>query len=531
MTENNYEIVDLFISCEGLINLDLLTVTDALVEVYQSTTSRANPWKLLGRTECIDNDLNPKFATSFPLEYQLDQNMKLMFKVYNMNDNNLTIRLADFIGDITMSIHEIAGAAGQSLKRPISLPKNRSKSRGVLNATIEARARSNEWLKMRFTGEDLEDVTPCFLCSLNPFFALSRVMENGVLQRVHTSNVLKGRNPAWPAFWISRTKLCNNDPQRPLVLEVFHYNTNGNHIRLGEYGFTITDITEHGLKHFSIVDSMKTKKDGSYKNSGVLNLSELEIEIRHTFIDYLKGGLDINLVCAVDFTASNGEPQLVNSLHHVRSAEDPNRFNEYQKALQAVGEILLYYDTDKLVPMYGFGARLNGSVQHCFALNGDNNAPEVYQLDGMLKTYHRSLTMASLSGPTLFGSVYHAVLRARECLEEGNLGYIVLLIITDGEIHDMRESINQIVAGSFLPLSIVIVGVGNADFGNMDTLDADDVPLVDKNGVKMQRDIVQFVPFRECNSSIQNLRKEVLEEIPGQVEDYYRMKGIKPRFA
>jgi len=31
--------------------------------------------------------------------------------------------------------------------------------------------------------------------------------------------------------------------------------------------------------------------------------------------------------------------------------------NEYQQAMWAVGDILLNYDDDKLVPMYGFGAK------------------------------------------------------------------------------------------------------------------------------------------------------------------------------
>ena len=46
--------------------------------------------------------------------------------------------------------------------------------------------------------------------------------------------------------------------------------------------------------------------------------------------------------------------------------------------------------------------------------------------------------------------------------------YLVMLIITDGEIHDMQQSIQQIVNASRLPLSILIVGVGNDDFHNME---------------------------------------------------------------
>jgi vacuolar-type H+-ATPase subunit F/Vma7 len=51
------------------------------------------------------------------------------------------------------------------------------------------------------------------------------------------------------------------------------------------------------------------------------------------------------------------------------------------------------------------------------------------------------------------------------------------LIITDGIINDMKETIDEIVKGSILPLSIIIVGVGSADFKAMDTLDADKEPL------------------------------------------------------
>ena len=42
---------------------------------------------------------------------------------------------------------------------------------------------------------------------------------------------------------------------------------------------------------------------------------------------------------------------------------------------------------------------------------------------------------------------------------------------------DMQKTIDEIVAASKLPLSIVIVGVGKADFDAMETLDADEEPL------------------------------------------------------
>ena len=55
----------------------------------------------------------------------------------------------------------------------------------------------------------------------------------------------------------------------------------------------------------------------------------------------------------------------------------------------------------------------------------------------------------------------------------------------------MPQTTDQIVYGSELPLSIIIVGVGNADFGSMDVLDADDEPLYSNRYKKrMAADIV-----------------------------------------
>lgn len=58
-------------------------------------------------------------------------------------------------------------------------------------------------------------------------------------------------------------------------------------------------------------------------------------------------------------------------------------------------------------------------------------------------------------------------------------------------------------------MSIIIVGVGNADFSNMRKLDGDE-GLYNSKGQKAARDIVQFVPFRDMNNNPQRLAAELL---------------------
>lgn len=60
--------------------------------------------------------------------------------------------------------------------------------------------------------------------------------------------------------------------------------------------------------------------------------------------------------------------------------------------------------------------------------------------------------------------------------------YHCLLILTDGDIHDMQETTDLIVELSRFPVSIIIVGVGNEDFEKMRFLDSDDKILRNKKG-------------------------------------------------
>ena len=73
----------------------------------------------------------------------------------------------------------------------------------------------------------------------------------------------------------------------------------------------------------------------------------------------------------------------------------------------------------------------------------------------------------------------------------------------------MDPTINLLVNNCDLPLSIIIVGIGNAQFNNMVKLDGDN-GLINSQGRKAQRDIVQFVPFRDVEFNTDRLAQELL---------------------
>ena len=204
--------------------------------------------------------------------------------------------------------------------------------------------------------------------------------------------------------------------------------------------------------------------------------------------------------------------------------------NQYEAALMTVGGILMNYDSDQLIPSFGFGGipqyTQTNQVSHWFHLNG-SESPECMGLQGLMEAYKFSLANVKLYGPTFFSPW----LQVFNQFVNENLHtalYHILLILTDGEIHDMADTKSLIVAASRLPVSIIIVGVGNEEFKEMIELDSDNKILKDESGNAAIRDIVQFVKYNEvAQQGYQALSEEVLREVPEQVTQFLMKNGIK----
>jgi hypothetical protein len=78
---------------------------------------------------------------------------------------------------------------------------------------------------------------------------------------------------------------------------------------------------------------------------------------------------------------------------------------------------------------------------------------------------------------------------------------------------DMANTKAEIVKLSKMPVSIIIIGVGDADFSSMSELDGDGGRLKDNSGQECARDIVQFVAYKEAIKK-GDLAQQVLAEVP-----------------
>lgn len=470
----------------------------------------------LGVTDDIINEentlLTSTFQTSFFFDYYFEKEQSFKFNIFK-DDQRMTE---------TVTVGKIMGS--RKLRLEILLP-NLSKQciEDKVALIIEANKKeSNTTVNVNFNLSTLFN-THRIMNQFPMFYIISRRNNDGNWKKVYKSNEFI----IIPAKLTILNRLLFN--KNALIADkttTFHQEMQiefVNPVNMNSIGICSLDF-------FSLKDSLTEKNEITIRDPRGDSIGILYIlyqEEMMTFVDYLKYGMDINLVVAIDYTASNGNPNDATSLHYV-FGDSPN---DYEKAIVSCGNIVANYDRRNMFPVYGFGGIPYGmnQVQHCFSINGQADS-RISGMSNIASAYRQSLLLTKLSGPTFFYQVIKKVIDTIKAEQNENENkYYVLLLLTDGIINDMNETCDIIVEASTYPLSIIIIGIGNADFTLMDTLDGDDNLLTNSKGEVRKRDLVQFVRFNDFkNSCVQNastLAAAVLEEIPKQVDDYYKLTG------
>ncbi|CAM9640078.1 unnamed protein product [Scytosiphon promiscuus] len=517
--------VEFHVSCKGLKKADVLSKSDpfAVVSIGHAKKDGKIKYKEIGRTETIGNTSDPEFTKQFILEYSFNEIQHIKVKIYD--DDRVTDD--DGLGKVEFTLGSLMSAPGRSMTEALKERSGRL-AKGVMIIRGEEVASCADRCKLTVRGIKLPNKDGMFGKS-DPFFTVSRLREDENWQQVHKSEVvMNDLNPLWQAQDMSVQALCNADYLRPLRVEIWDWDRDGDHDCMGRVMTNLQSLLEGQGRELDLEHPKKNKK-----GKGQIRVEHAEIHRQPTLLEYLAGGLQISMTCAIDFTGSNGDPSHPQSLHHI---DRSGRLNQYQQAIWSIGHILQDYDSDKMFPVYGFGGRVNHQpVSHCFPICRVSNTggpEEAYGVPGILEAYTAALHNVQLAGPTFFTEVLQtAMARANRPLSQMEQRYDVLLILTDGIINDMQQTIDALVAASNLPLSVVIVGVGQANFSDMSMLDGDGGLLRDSAGTKASRDIVQFVPFSKYNLAEgmgARLAADTMAEIPDQLLKFFRSKSITP---
>ena len=500
--------VQLFFRAEGLSDKDTTSKSDPYLLLSQRAAAGPAS-RPIGKTETIKNSLSPKWTTGFTVDFFFEMKQEFMVSIYD--DDGKGPAGDDCLGTVLFQLAHVVSTGQNATGFKVKI----AGGDGFLFIIAQqlSTAGRRDTVTMQFAGRDLKKMDT--VGQSDPYFKLFRMNPNGTQTQLYLSEVIpKTLAPTWNKLPVLKvTDLTGSDRNaKTLRFEMFDKDMFKDD-SMGWFECSFNDLLEVGAGRKTFEPRKPHKPDNRYGN---IYFKEFQFTQMPSFLDYLRGGMQMNLMVSIDFTGSNGDPRQPTSLHYM----DPVRPNQYVRAIMGVGDILMEYDTDKQVPAFGFGARLpDGNVNMCFHLNFEQN-PYVPGVQGVLDCYGRALASVRLSGPTNFGPTIATANR----LSRSSPGvYTVLLILTDGDITDMPETVNELVACDDAPLSIVVVGVGSAcDFAMMDQLDADRNPLRNSStGKQCRRDLVQFVPFKNFDRRPPaELAAEVLREIPDQVVDW-----------
>lgn len=184
-----------------------------------------------------------------------------------------------------------------------------------------------------------------------------------------------------------------------------------------------------------------------------------------------------NLIFAVDFTSSNTEAGKYSfggrSLHCTTGPQ----LNPYEEAIQIMGNTLSPFDNDNLLPCYGFGDE-STSAYNVFSFTEGDRPLEGFEQ--VLARYRQLVPHVKLAGPTSFAP---AIQQAMKIVMQSDCEYHILVIIADGQVTRGSDTpdnelsifeeltIDAITEASNLPLSIIMVGVGDGPWEMMEEFD------------------------------------------------------------
>lgn len=507
------------------------------------------PWEAIGFTEVSPASDSPSFSKSLLTKYYFEKPQKIRLYLYRLGSDapleaSEGSRGPDLPSDSVMvsSCDCVLAEAIAGVDGTLSLnlaPK------GEMTLCVEEFQRKQTKLSFDLKIETLDVSLILKTKNRKPsiFVSMYRTVEESLGVPQHRTQVFRSeakqfpvdkegqiRDAEWKGVNVSTNYFSKSESSKPMTIELWvvgHHQGDDHQIGSAQITLEELDIASRGYE-------MKAIKVGFEKCKASMIISDIMIERNPSFLDYIASGLEISLFVAIDFTKSNKQPEVPGSLHHFDTPENPN---DYAKAIRSVVDILQYYDSDKMIPVYGFGARLPPSYthcSHCFACNGDYFNPEVAGIEAIIQTYRNALNSVVLHGPTNFHEIVRLVGDFSQPFADASAEkprYSILLILTDGVITDMKQTINEVVRAADFPMSIVIVGVGEEDFGLMRMLDSDDQKLYSTEERRFAaRDIVQFVPFEKLKDApAHQLAVETLAEIPREVVGFFSKRNVHPK--
>ena len=328
--------------------------------------------------------------------------------------------------------------------------------------------------------------------------------------------------PVFEAFEISVNKLvAKGDFNQEFKIEWFDEFLPTQ--SLGFIHLTLNDIFKLQKKRFSF---LAPASRSSTDNTLILVQSLLTQE--GTFLEFILGGVQLQVILGIDFTSEN-----VTNEEDLHSVSYDGSLNTYQQLIKYVCQTLLNYDINKMVPVFGFGGKNKyeetDEVNHCFPLGWEPSSPGSRGIGGIFQVYNKFTRMVELAGPRLLLPTLEKFFKLTDQNDEVEI-YSAGFIFTVGDPADFEECARFLKTSSDQPISIFIIGIGQASFSKLRTLEKilEEGAKQSTRQVKM-RNNVKFKAIYDFGPDLEALVSLLLKTLEIQMVKYMHLHKITPK--
>ena len=460
----------------------------------------------VARAEAVPWTPNPKWTKPIRIAFRFDEAQPCRLLVYNVSSKDADLLGVDCLGQAAFDLHDFIF----DMRKPHTLTlrlQSRVGSRGELHMGLRQATSCGAVLSgaFAFTDHKVDKV----------YMTMAKVLDDGE-DEIYRTNVGQGKKKSeFDTLKIPMQKIGDSDEQTKLKFSLFKTGKKEPKL-LGSCETTVEKFVKSPTPR-----KLLGKKD---KPVATFQLTKMRIERTPTLCDYFKSDLQIECHVAIDFTSSNKDPLSPQSLHY----RCVDKFNQYESCLNAFGPLLTKYCFKNMFAVYGFGGRLTGFSGNYFPLNCDQRSPLVHGFDGIMGAYRDCLPKIQLSNPTVFSDIIEAVRQPQDERFKSGRYYGILLILVDDVVSDMEETIKQVVESSYQALSIVIIGIGPADFTEMEKFN--DYKSLRSDSKPMKRHNCVFVPFQKTleEACLRQTVSWALQDIPSQIDEFCKLQDFHP---
>jgi Copine/C2 domain len=485
----------------------------------------------IGRTEVVRDSQNPIFTESFLVQYRFELEQTYLIRIYDEDlIDSSDLKEHDFLGGAVFTLGELFGRPNHKL-----MISNIDEEHPDASLLLQGREvdMARKFLEFRFAAQNLT-TTDAVLHAPDPFFKIERTADNaaGWETMWKSEVVFHNCSPCWGTACLSLVSLCGGNLDSDLRVTFWeshvHYEEDG---YIGCAETTVRELAldtpEEGMM-LPINIRRKLFFGAGRRKQKVADLQVIKSRLidKPTFLQYLNGGLEIDLVVAVDCAAALDHKDEKKACH----LHNGKWNNNYQMALEEIGSLVEPYSRSNYFNMWGFNAQVSfEDAENVFVMSD-----KVAGSQGLLKTYDNYLMggnrfmarhQESHLGPLINKAMFRSIKETgkRHC-------YGLLCILTSGDVTDLEATVDAVLrAATDAPISIVFVG---CECGNLDKVKGYfDKKKVQRSisGIRLSRDVTSFTSFSEFGNDVTRVMAEGLREVPEQMIQRFHQGGKDPR--